>query len=264
MQSEFSRHCVGWSPGRFDFRAYLTLSETRYRIAFSKLSSGRELGRVCDVGGFFGAFPLALARLGYSTSMTETLGYYSHSFLPLFDFLRSEGVRIIDWDPFETPLESSHGQFDTVTLMAVLEHFPHSPARALGNLCKLLAGPDARVLIEVPNLAYWPRRTALLRGKSPLPSITDKWHSAIPFIGHHHEYTAHDLRCLTSLAGLHDCERFSFNYSLANSLWRRLASNPIQTIMTAVLADARECLGVIARQPDGPLHHEGTRGGTRQ
>lgn len=244
LQREFSRHCVGWSPERFDFGEYLRKSLRRYQIAIAAMDRPAGLGRICDVGGFFGAFPLALARLGHDVSMTEALRYYSKAFHPLFDYLRDEGVKIIDWDPFDRPLEAEHGRFDTVTLMAVLEHYPHSPEAILRNVRSIMSD-RAALLVEVPNVAFWTRRINLLRGRTPLVPIADKWNSATPFIGHHHEYTMAELERLATLAGLPIRGRGSFNYSLTGSLVRRMLTNPIQTIATGVIPDARECLFVV-------------------
>ena len=244
LQREFSRHCVGWSPERFDFGEYLRKSLRRYQIAIAAMDRPGGLGRICDVGGFFGAFPLALARLGQDVSMTEALCYYSKAFHPLFDYLRDEGVKIIDWDPFDRPLAIEHGRFDTVTLMAVLEHYPHSPEAILRNVRAIMSDRGA-LLVEVPNIAFWTRRIDLVRGRTPLVPIADKWNSATPFIGHHHEYTMAELERLMKLAGLPIRRRGSFNYSLTGSLVRRMLTNPIQTIATGILADARECLFVV-------------------
>jgi len=244
LQREFSRHCVGWSPERFDFGEYLRKSLRRYQVAIAALDRAGGLGRICDVGGFFGAFPLALARLGHDVSMTEALRYYSKAFHPLFDYLRDEGVKIIDWDPFERALGTDHGRFNTVTLMAVLEHYPHSPEPLLRNLRSIMSDRSS-LWVEVPNIAFWTRRVNLLRGRTPLVPIADKWNSATPFIGHHHEYTMDELERLVTLAGLPIRQRGSFNYSLAGSLVRRMLTNPVQTLATSVLPGARECLYVV-------------------
>lgn len=202
------------------------------------------VGRICDVGGFFGAFPLTLARLGHDVSMTEALCYYSEAFQPLFDYLRQEGVKVIDWDPFQKPLGTEHGRFDTVTLMAVLEHYPHSPELLMRHVRGIMSD-RAALFVEVPNIAFWPRRVGLLCGRTPLVSIADKWNSSTPFIGHHHEYTMAELQNVIALAGLRMRTRGSFNYSLGEYKVRRLLTNPIQTLATGLFPDARECLFVV-------------------
>ena len=63
------RHNPGWLPDRFDFGAYLDASERRYQMVVAMIgrsAGGFEPGMtVLEVGGFLGAFPLALARLGF-------------------------------------------------------------------------------------------------------------------------------------------------------------------------------------------------------
>ena len=220
-------NCSAWAPNRFNFRTYLECSEKRYLMALSMLGGVEHLGKFCDVGGFFGAFPLALGRLGVDVCMTETLSYYSNSFCHLFEYLVDQGIKIIDWDPFSTSISTQTGtyNFDTVTLMAVLEHYPHSPKNLMRHVSELLVNRGT-LLIEVPNLASWPRRAALLRGKSPLPDIATKWTSAIPFIGHHHEYTLSHLQQLISLSGLTIRELRCFDYSLVAPFFNRLLTNP--------------------------------------
>jgi len=131
---------VGWSPERFDFGEYLRKSLRRYQVAIAALDRPGGLGRICDVGGFFGAFPLAMARLGHDVSMTEALRYYSKAFHPLFDYLRDEGIKIIDWDPFELAFGTDYGRFN----MAVLEHYPHPPELLLRNLRSILLDRSAQ------------------------------------------------------------------------------------------------------------------------
>lgn len=73
MQTEISRHNVGWRNGRTDFGGYLRYSELRYWTAFHMVSRNGVIDTWCDIGGFS----------------------------PLFAYLRQEGVEIIDHDPFE-------------------------------------------------------------------------------------------------------------------------------------------------------------------
>ncbi|HEX7241529.1 MAG TPA: methyltransferase domain-containing protein, partial [Longimicrobiaceae bacterium] len=187
MQAEMARHCHGWSPERFDFRAYLDASAARFHRAYRALAEDASVRSVCDVGGFWGVFPLTLKRLGYEVAMTESLRYYSEAFRGLFDHVAAQGVEIVDYDPFEegSPLA---GSWDAVTVMAVLEHYPHSLRPFMENV---VAGvrPGGMVFVEVPNIAFWPKRVSFLRGHSPHTPIGDVYRSAVPFIGHHHEFT---------------------------------------------------------------------------
>ena len=253
MQAEIARHNRGWR--NLDFAGYLRQSEIRYQVATRALLQAGPLRSLCDVGGFFGAFPLTLRRLGVDVAMTEALRYYSQSFSPLFSFLRTEGVDIIDRDPFE---QESTGmrRFDAVTAMAVIEHYPHSLQRFLGFM-RSIAAPGGHLLLEVPNIAYWPRRWALMRGHSPLSSIEDVYESAVPFIGHHHEFTMDELRRIAALAGLQLVSEQQFNYSFVGPWVKRFVSDPLLTLMSS-RPSMRECLAVVlAPARDSTAREEG-------
>lgn len=95
---------------------------------------------------------------------------YEGAFDELRDYLAWEGVEIWNLDLSE-PLESVPGdRFDLVAAMAILEHLPSSPRPLLLNARALLA-ERGRLVVDVPNIAYWPNRVGLLRGISPLPRI---------------------------------------------------------------------------------------------
>lgn len=242
MQTEISRHNVGWRSERTDFQGYLRNSELRYWVAFDMVSGSGTINTWCDIGGFFGAFSLTLRRLGVAVAMTEALKYYSDSFSPLFAYLRQEGVEIIDHDPFENlSLGSRH--FDVASAMAVLEHYPHSQKRFL-EFMRSTVTPTGRLYIEVPNVAFWPRRWALLQGRSPLPPAGDIYQSEVPFTGHHHEYTMQELHQLATLAELRVVEERSFNYSFVGPWIKRFISDPFLTLMS-YRPSMRECLAVV-------------------
>jgi SAM-dependent methyltransferase len=206
MQTEMSFYCYGWNPGVFNMRTYLEASVIRYYTAycaFTKRGGGLTL---CDVGGLWGVFPMTLRQLGYEVTLTESLKYYGTSFEGLFDYIRSRGVKIVDYDPFKPgPVPD---QYDVVTVMAVLEHYPHSLRVFMTNMNSMMQ-PAGALYIEVPNIAYWPKRIGLLRGQTPLAPIQDIYKSEAPFIGHHHEFTISELRDLAELSNLEIVKEFS-------------------------------------------------------
>jgi len=245
LQIEIARHCAGWHPDRFDFTNYLVRSTVRYHRAYSALAR-RGARTAVDVGGFWGVFPLVLKDLGFEVHMTETLGYYSKAFDPLFEFLRGAGVIIADYDPFE-PSAASVGRFDGVFVMAVLEHYPHSLRACMQNLRSLMA-EDAFLYLEVPNIAYWPKRWAFFRhGVTPLAAIEEIWESEVPFIGHHHEFTIHELRRLARLAGLVIEDEDFYNYSLDTLPMRELLRSPWLHVVPVLVKSAREVMAVVCR-----------------
>lgn len=223
MQERISRHNVGWAPERYDFGEYLRASWGRYFRAYRSLmeaSGNPSRLRFCDVGAFWGVFPLTLQRLGHDTTVTEAMRFFGDGFTNLFGLLSSEGVRVEDYDPF-TQSPEQLGVFDAVSVMAVLEHYPHSLKTFMRNVLRLLAA-EGSIYIEVPNLAYWPRRMKLLRGESPLSPLQHIWDSDEPFTGHHHEFTLDELHQLAEWTGLKIIEEQAFNYSLLTIKWRDL------------------------------------------
>src|SRR5829696_6895041 len=68
-----ARHNPGWRPGRFEPAKYLETSEVRYATALEMFQRharpSRERVRFLDIGGFLGAFPLALSRLGMQVTI---------------------------------------------------------------------------------------------------------------------------------------------------------------------------------------------------
>ncbi|HPQ70502.1 MAG TPA: class I SAM-dependent methyltransferase [bacterium] len=211
IQAELARHNAGWKTGMTDFVVYLRLSEKRYYKAYRALAAHTTARRVCDVGGFWGVFSLVLQELGYEVVMTEALKYYSNAFDDLFAAIRAGGVQIVDYDPFDERA-TPPADIDFVFLLAIIEHFPHSPLTFMHNVKRMLR-PDGKIYVEVPNIAYWWKRWGLLRGETPLAPIEIVCESAVPFIGHHHEYTRVELETLANLCGMNIISRDDFNYS---------------------------------------------------
>lgn len=244
MQARIASHNYGWKPGLFDFKNYLQASSTRFYRAYLACAEGGPGQKICDVGGFWGVFPITLKALGYHVSMTEALQYYDDSFDGLFKHIEDKGVEVIDYDPFE-PGASLPGRFDVVTVIAVLEHYPHSLRGFMKNILSMME-PGGKLYIEVPNIAWWPKRIALMRGVTPLAPLEMIFKSDTPFIGHHHEFTMPELRRLAELCGLKVVTEDSYNYSPAGPIsFRNAPSRLISSLAYRLLKDSRECLSVL-------------------
>jgi len=189
---------------------------------------------------------MTLKALGFDVTMTESLQYYGTSFKALFERIAASGIRIFDYDPFQ-PGASLGEQFDVVTVMAVLEHYPHSLKCFMENISSLLK-PLGKLYLEVPNIAYWPKRVGLMFGQTPQSQLADIYRSEVPFIGHHHEFTISELRTLAALSKLRILSESFYNYSNGNrSRWRSLIRHPIQTLAFSLLKDSRECMAILCQ-----------------
>lgn len=247
MQNGIASHCSGWAVGAFDFHKYLTTSNIRYYYAYrSMIDAGCET--LCDVGGYWGVFPVTLARFGFEVTMTEAMQYYGEAFDPLFEYIRNNGVEIIDYDPFESA-PTFDKKFDFVTIMAVLEHYPHSLKEFMSNVISLL-DTNGRLYIEVPNIAYLPKRVLFfLSGTSPLTPIEQIYTSKTPFIGHHHEYTMRELHTLAKLADLDILEERYYN------AWRgdhkapqNILKRPHEWLVFSLWKTSRNCIAITCKR----------------
>ncbi len=251
MQCQISVHSYGWGVDRFDFRAELQASAVRFYKAYRSFVSAETVSSVCDVGGFWGVFPVTLARLGFEVTMTESLRFYRGAFDKLFGVISREGVRVVDYDPFQ-PESSAPERFDVVTVMAVLEHYPHSLKTFMQNVTSLLE-PKGIIYFEVPNIVFLPKRIKFLLGRSPLSPIEVIFNSEVPFIGHHHEFTISELRDLARLSGLVVLKENYYDYSIhAQPFLKRMAHRLLQIPGFLGLRDSRECLAIMCkRQNEG-------------
>jgi 2-polyprenyl-3-methyl-5-hydroxy-6-metoxy-1,4-benzoquinol methylase len=213
--SALAKHNKGWDSGRFDPRKYLSDSKIRYVKALNLIKKNNSK-RILDVGGFLGAFPLAMSRLGYDVTIAEKFSYYDQVLDDVAELLKSNGVKIVDVDFTElvNNFDMLPTKYDCVTCMAVAEHLANTPRFLLENINASLR-PNGILVFEVPNLAFWPRRLSFfIKGTTVLSPIEDLYHSAIPFTGHHREYTFNDARYVIHEAGLQIISEESFNYSI--------------------------------------------------
>jgi SAM-dependent methyltransferase len=210
-----ARHNPDLHPDSYDIRNYLALSEKRYVPAVEMINRhhrGDARPTVLDVGGFLASFPLALARVGVPTTLSEKYGYYYGAFDDLRDYLVDNGVSVLDLDLTDPGETLPSQQFDVVTNMAMIEHLAHGPKDLLENIHKLVAD-DGHFVIEVPNITYWPTRINFLRGRSVHPHVRFVYRSETPFMGHHREYTRDEVADVLDWSGYDVSELITLNYS---------------------------------------------------
>ena len=242
MQYFIAKHNKSWEPKNFDFYNYLKLSKKRFYNAYMLFDEESKI--ICDVGGFFGVFPTVLSKLGYDVSMTEALKYYTNAFDGMFAYIRSNGVEIIDVDPFEKDVLPKN-KFDEIMTLAVIEHYPHSLKIFMNNMSNALK-ESGNMIIEVPNIAYLYNRIKLLKGRTPLSDIKMILESNIPFTGHHHEFTFDELKVLVNSINFEITTSNFFNYSNDYTNLSFILRNPLKAMILYLFEKTRECIIIKA------------------
>ncbi len=94
----------------------------------------------------------------------------------------------------ETKTNFRKNYFDSITLVAVLEHVfdPHAALEEISRIIK----PGGELVLEVPNIAWVIRRVSLLFGKFPVTSEDPNFDG-----GHLHYFEKHNLTCLLNKHG---------------------------------------------------------------
>lgn len=251
-QEVIARHDLSLHPDRHDLRVYLEASERRYlelvRLCNTFATYRASDTRALEVGGFLGAYPLTLARLGIPVTLAEQYGYYYGAFDDLAGYLASQGVEIWDVD-FTEPLPEPRGGFNLVSNMAMLEHLASSPKALLDNIRACLAARGL-LIVEVPNVAYWPNRLEALRGQSIHQPLELVHASEPPYLGHHREYTVSEIRQLLGWHGLkvEKIELFNYSLSLRRGTWfDKLYTLLVYLWPTLLFPRCREVITAVAR-----------------
>jgi SAM-dependent methyltransferase len=99
-----------------------------------------------------------------------------------------------------------------VLCMGVIEHIPSSPRPLLDTLNRVLR-PGGLLVIDTPNLVHLYNRQKFARGETVLADIQAQYETALPFEGHHREYTIEELVWLLRRIGHHGISVEAFNYS---------------------------------------------------
>jgi SAM-dependent methyltransferase len=217
-------------------RSYLRMNVVRVvRLVDAVRARGFEMGRVLEVGAWFGSFALALRRLGYDVTAADRYSSYGDAFDPYVELMEREGISILSTRR-ESELQklAALGRFDIVLAAAVIEHVPHTPRRLLETLFGAVR-PGGLLLLDTPNVArYWNRR-ALERGATIFQPLEDQYPSEPPWEGHHREYTAKELRWMLERLGCEDVDVEFLDYNMLQ--------------FEELSAEHTECLAAIVEDP---------------
>jgi SAM-dependent methyltransferase len=180
----------------------------RIPATFELLGAGR---RLLDLGCGDGSL-LALARankfdevygLDVAQSVVERAQNTCERVLPSLD-----GV-FVQLSDLNESLPFDDGFFDCVTAIAVIEHI-FDPYFSLKEVHRVLQ-PDGQFIMEVPNLAWLPRRLDVLFGRLPVTGDEEGWDG-----GHLHYLTFRAVRELLLAEG------FSIQYIGSTGIFPRI------------------------------------------
>jgi 2-polyprenyl-3-methyl-5-hydroxy-6-metoxy-1,4-benzoquinol methylase len=254
-QTVIARHDTVLLPANHDLGLYLRASVARYDQLLRLVNAHTRVDcgalRALEVGGFLGAYPLTLARLGIPVTLVEHYGYYHGALDDLVEYLAASGVSVWGAD-FTTKLEAEPPRYTLVTNMAMIEHLPDSPKQLMDNL-RASTAADGLLVLEVPNIAYFYRRRQLLLGRSVHPDLESLYLSETPYVGHRREYTASELLQLVSWSEMTVREVVLFNYSLSlrrGSWIERLHALTMDLWPTYLFPRTREAI-MVAASPGG-------------
>lgn len=145
---------------------------------------------ILEIGAFIPVMPLLLTWDGYHVTTIEKLDLYGNALDPMVKLLEKQGVVFLNADIMENTLNL--GIFDTINLLAVVEHLLGSPKELLLRIHRALP-PNGRLVFTVPNQARLIRRLGLLFGISVHGNYEDYFESNYPYEGHHREYTKSEV-----------------------------------------------------------------------
>ena len=197
----------------FDWRGYLRCSIARMVHAGAALRRrGVVSGRVLDYGSYFGNFALMFARAGFSVDAVDAYRAYETAFDGPRRLLADAGVGLYDFADVGYELAGLDRRYDVVLCMGVIEHIPSSPRPLLDTLDRVLR-PGGLLVIDTPNLVHLYNRQKFARGETVLADIQAQYETALPFEGHHREYTIEELVWLLRRIGHQAISVEAFNYS---------------------------------------------------
>jgi 2-polyprenyl-3-methyl-5-hydroxy-6-metoxy-1,4-benzoquinol methylase len=238
--------------GREYFAAYLRQSITRVSHLVEELHRlGVTSGSVLEVGSLFGQFAIALRRLGFDVTVVDRYGAYDGAFDGYTGFMRTSGVCVVETDRTdENALISALGQFDVVICMAVIEHIPHTPRELLRTLASHVV-PGGVLALDTPNIASYWKRKALSQGLSIHQPIESQFLCAIPYEGHHREYTAAEMEWMLQQVGCRRIRTSLFDYNLLqfDQLSREHIDALLAMSLDPTLADTILIAGEVGPDP---------------
>jgi 2-polyprenyl-3-methyl-5-hydroxy-6-metoxy-1,4-benzoquinol methylase len=258
QESSFFAPLEDRSPGLRgnDWSNYLRCSEARMvHVAQLLQRHGITGGRVLDYGAYFGNFSLMLRRGGFEVDAVDAFSTYRPSLDPILTLLTDAGITPGDFNDVGRDLHVlDAGRYDVVLCMGVIEHIPHTPRLLLQSLDRVMK-QGGILIMDTPNLAQLANRQRLGRGEPVMTPMAIQFHAAIPFEGHHREYTVDELAWMVQEAGHELVATRLYNYTVyghdhlsgrdALNFWRMVANPPMRELIL-VASRKRDANGIPA------------------
>ena len=237
--------------GDTDVRSYLRLSVIRMLYAQAMLDRfGISSGRMLDLGSYFGNFALMFQRNGFKVDALDSYQVFEQTLGGVMRLLGDNGVSLLDMAAVGDDMKGiASGVYDVVACMSVIEHIPHTPRLFLEAIDRVLK-PGGYLLLDTPNAAYLYNRQKLARGESVWCPLPYQFETALPFEGHHREYTQSELTWMLKRTGLEVLDSDALNYSIFGLSTLTGADLESFRLMEQYL-DTREILVMLARKPVG-------------
>lgn len=152
------------------------MANPRHDVALRMLPPGQ---RLLDVGCWNGDFLAQVREAGLFADL-----YGIDLIASSVDAARAKGFKAQVVDLNQHPLPFRDGEFDAVTMLAVLEHL-FDPYAVIHEVHRVLR-PGGVLAIDVPNVGSFTNRLRILCGRLPVTSGDPGWDG-----GHLHYFTKH-------------------------------------------------------------------------
>lgn len=198
-----------------DWNNYLLCSMARMARSLRVLQKRCSApAKVLDFGSYLGNFSFMLREAGYDVHALDAYRRYGDCLSPVVAKLQELNATVLDFDAMGPDCAGlASNTYDAVFCMGVIEHIPHTPRLLLETLNRVLK-PGGWLIMDTPNLGYLYKREQLRRGESVYCPLELQYETALPFEGHHREFTVKEVRWMIDRLAHEQVHVETFLYSI--------------------------------------------------